>query len=96
MHVQRRFSIHSYLSKKTCLSYVTKSVGATHKHIVIAICGTEPSIPVTKEEVMFYSDQPIESNYEDQLGRASFAKLLAQSFLNLYNQDTFSVGLFGK
>lgn len=45
---------------------------------------------------MYYSDNPIDSNCDDLLGRHGFAKLLAHSLINLNSQDTFSVGLFGK
>lgn len=45
---------------------------------------------------MYYSDKPINSSSDDQLGRGGFATLLAQSLLNLNTQDTFTVGLFGK
>ncbi len=45
---------------------------------------------------MFYSDKPIQLSQEDQLGRNSFAKLLAQSLLHLNILDTFTIGLFGK
>lgn len=45
---------------------------------------------------MYYSDRPIYSNSDDKLGRYGFAKLLAQSLLNLNSHDTFSIGLFGK
>ncbi len=45
---------------------------------------------------MYYSDKPIGSKCDDQLGRNGFAALLAQSLLNLNTQDTFTVGLFGK
>lgn len=45
---------------------------------------------------MYYSDKPINSSSDDQLGRGGFAALLAQSLLNLNTQDTFTVGLFGK
>ncbi len=45
---------------------------------------------------MYYSDKPIDSKDNDQLGRGGFAALLAQSLLNLNMQDTFTVGLFGK
>lgn len=45
---------------------------------------------------MYYSDTPIASPQNDQLGRNNFAKLLARTLLNLKNQDTFTVGLFGK
>lgn len=45
---------------------------------------------------MYYSDKPIGSKCDDQLGRHNFATLLAQSLLNLNCQDTFTVGLFGK
>lgn len=45
---------------------------------------------------MYYSDKPIDSKGDDQLGRDGFAALLAQSLLNLNTQDTFTVGLFGK
>lgn len=46
--------------------------------------------------IMFYSDKPIQSSQEDQLGRNGFAKLLTQSLLHLNILDTFSIGLFGK
>lgn len=45
---------------------------------------------------MYYADKPIYSKGDDQLGRYSFSKMLAQSLLNLNNQDTFAIGLFGK
>lgn len=45
---------------------------------------------------MYYYDKPIKSLCEDSLGRASFAKLLAQTLFNLKNTDTFSIGLYGK
>lgn len=45
---------------------------------------------------MFYSDKPISSNSEDQLNRKGFAKLLANTLVNLDSKDTFTVGLFGK
>lgn len=45
---------------------------------------------------MYYSDTPIDSPQNDQLGRNNFSKLLARTLLNLKNQDTFTVGLFGK
>ena len=45
---------------------------------------------------MYYSDTPIASPQNDQLGRNNFAKLLARTLLNLKTQDTFTVGLFGK
>lgn len=46
--------------------------------------------------MMYYYDKPIKSLCEDSLGRASFAKLLAQTLFNLKNTDTFSIGLYGK
>lgn len=45
---------------------------------------------------MFYSDMPITSNDDDDLSRGGFAKLLAQTLINLDTEDTFSVGLYGK
>ena len=45
---------------------------------------------------MYYSDKPICTSDEDLLGRKGFAKILAQSILNLKTSDTFSIGLFGK
>lgn len=45
---------------------------------------------------MFYSDKPIFSSKDDLLKRGGFAKLLAQSLMNLNSIDTFTVGLFGK
>lgn len=43
-----------------------------------------------------YFDAPITSGKEDLFHRGNFAKLLAKSLLNLNNDDTFTVGLFGK
>lgn len=45
---------------------------------------------------MYYSDKPICSNADDQLGRYNFSKMLAQSLLHLKSQDTFAIGLLGK
>ena len=45
---------------------------------------------------MFYTDTPISSSKDDLLNRNGFAKLLAQSLINLNSTDTFTVGLFGK
>lgn len=45
---------------------------------------------------MFYSDKPITSNNEDLLNRGNFAKLLANTLINLDTKETFTVGLFGK
>lgn len=45
---------------------------------------------------MFYTDKPISSDNQDLLNRGNFAKLLAKSLINLNNNDTFSVGLFGE
>lgn len=45
---------------------------------------------------MFYTDKPISSNKQDLLKRDGFAKLLAQSLINLKSNDTFTVGLFGE
>lgn len=44
---------------------------------------------------MFYSDKPITLKEKDQLGRSNFAKMLAQALLELRNNDTFSIGLYG-
>ena len=57
---------------------------------------TITSIERTGVFKMYYSDKPIGSKCDDQLGRHNFATLLAQSLLNLNCQDTFTVGLFGK
>lgn len=53
-------------------------------------------LPVSGDEDMFYSNKPINSNSEDQLNRKGFAKLLANTLVNLDSKDTFTVGLFGK
>lgn len=45
---------------------------------------------------MYYSDNPILSSEEDLLGRSGFARILAESLVNLKAVDTFTVGLFGK
>lgn len=45
---------------------------------------------------MYYSDKPINYNNEDLLGRKNFAKLLANTLMDLKNEDTFTIGLFGK
>lgn len=36
---------------------------------------------------MFYSDKPVISSADDQLGRGGFAKLLAQALMNLSNDS---------
>ena len=45
---------------------------------------------------MFRSDQPIDTYKEDLLGRHSFAKALANAILSYEQNDSISVGLFGK
>lgn len=45
---------------------------------------------------MFYTDKPILSDKEDLLKRDNFAKLLANTLLNIKSRDTFTVGLFGE
>ena len=45
---------------------------------------------------MYYSDMPIESKEQDVLNRASFARLLANALIEYKNNETFTVGLFGK
>lgn len=45
---------------------------------------------------MFFADKPISNVSEDLLERKSFAKILAQTLVGLNNNDTFTVGLFGK
>lgn len=45
---------------------------------------------------MYYSDKPITNNDNDLLDRKNFAKLLANTLVNLKNEDTFTIGLFGK
>lgn len=45
---------------------------------------------------MFYSDKPINTNTDDKLHRKGFAKLLANTLVNLDSKDAFTVGLFGK
>lgn len=45
---------------------------------------------------MFYSDKPIPSSKEDVLNRSNFAGQLARALVSLNNEDTFTVGLFGK
>jgi len=48
------------------------------------------------EVFVIYSDKPIISKKDDCLDRGGFAKLLAQSLMNLNSEDTFSIGFFGK
>ena len=45
---------------------------------------------------MYYHDEPIKSFDSDLLGRASFAKLLAQTLARLNTEGTFTIGLYGK
>lgn len=45
---------------------------------------------------MYYSDKPIEKSSEDFLDRKSFVKIFAKTLLNSCNQDTFTIGLYGK
>ena len=47
-------------------------------------------------DFMFYADKPISSISEDLLERKSFSKILAQTLVGLNNNETFTVGLFGK
>ena len=47
-------------------------------------------------EHMYYSDKPIINNNEDLLDRRNFAKLLANTLVNLKSEDTFTIGMFGK
>lgn len=49
-----------------------------------------------KGDDMYYSDKPIISNQDDLLNRKSFSSLLAKTLVELKNDDTFTVGLFGK
>ena len=45
---------------------------------------------------MFRADQPIDTYKEDLLGRHSFAKELAKAILSYKQNDSISIGLFGK
>lgn len=45
---------------------------------------------------MFYNDRPIESVSEDKLNRFGFAKRVADAIYNMKNEDTFTIGLYGK
>lgn len=45
---------------------------------------------------MFKSDQPIQKQNEDLLGRASFAKNLGKAILSYGFNDSISIGLFGE
>lgn len=45
---------------------------------------------------MYYSDKPITNNNEDLLDRKNFANLLANTLVKLKNEDTFTIGVFGK
>jgi len=45
---------------------------------------------------MYYSDNPIETSSEDFLDRKSFVKIFAKALLNSCNQDTFTIGLYGR
>ena len=44
----------------------------------------------------YYTDKPIDSYEDDLLERASFARMLSNTLINLKYDDTFTVGLFGK
>lgn len=45
---------------------------------------------------MYYSDKPILTSEEDSLNRKYFAELMAKALINLQNNDTFTVGLYGR
>lgn len=45
---------------------------------------------------MNYSDRPIHSKDEDQLGRSHFASMCARAIVNLRIEETFTIGLYGK
>ena len=45
---------------------------------------------------MFYSDKPIETCQDDVLKRGNFARLMAKSLINFKNDDTFTIGLYGR
>ena len=45
---------------------------------------------------MYHSDKPIEQFDEDLLGRATFAKQLADSILSIDLSDSFAIGIYGK
>ncbi|MBD5130161.1 MAG: hypothetical protein HDT43_09590 [Ruminococcaceae bacterium] len=45
---------------------------------------------------MYYDDKPIFSSEEDLLHRGNFSKTLAKSILNLQNDTTFTIGLYGQ
>lgn len=48
------------------------------------------------EKYMFYSDKPIETCQDDVLKRGNFARLMAKSLINFKNDDTFTIGLYGR
>lgn len=45
---------------------------------------------------MYYSDKPILTSEEDLLKRKYFAELMAKALINLQNEDTFTIGLYGR
>ena len=45
---------------------------------------------------MYYSDKPIISGEDDSLKRKFFAELMAKALVNLQNNDTFTIGLYGR
>lgn len=45
---------------------------------------------------MYYSDKPILTSEEDALNRKYFAELMGKALINLQNNDTFTVGLYGR
>ena len=45
---------------------------------------------------MYHSDKPIDQFEEDLLGRAPFARQLADSILSIDLTDSFAVGIYGK
>lgn len=44
----------------------------------------------------FSTDKPIESDYQDSLGRSTFANYLANSIMNYDSKDGLVIGLYGK
>ena len=45
---------------------------------------------------MYYTDKPINTEKDDELGRNGFAKLLAKALISFERTETFTIGIYGK
>ena len=51
---------------------------------------------MAKEYLMMNADQPIKSNADDKLNRASFAKNVAEAVVHYSSESSFCIGLYGE